>query len=62
MLLRSEGWGLSGAGVPGDEEGYVVAMSDGDPSPPYLIEPGTNVRLFSDYDGSERRLGESAAF
>lgn len=34
-------------------------MTDGDPSPPYLIEPGTNVRLFSDYDGAERRLGES---
>jgi len=34
-------------------------MSDGDPSPPYLIQPGTNVRLFSDYDGAERRLGES---
>ena len=48
-----------GAGVPGDEEGYVVKMTDGDPSPPYLIQPGTNVRLFSDYDGSERRLGES---
>lgn len=37
----------------------MVKMTDGDPSPPYLIQPGTNVRLFSDYDGSERRLGES---
>ena len=36
-----------------------MKMTDGDPSPPYLIEPGTNVRLFSDYDGAERRLGES---
>ncbi|EIE18154.1 hypothetical protein COCSUDRAFT_68383 [Coccomyxa subellipsoidea C-169] len=44
-------------GVPGDEEGYVVKMTDGEPSPPYLIAPGTNVRLFSDYDGAERRLG-----
>lgn len=37
----------------------MVKMTDGDPSPPYLIAPGTKVRLFSDYDGSERRLGES---
>ncbi len=36
-----------------------MKMTDGEPSPPYLIAPGTNVRLFSDYDGAERRLGES---
>ena len=45
------------AGVPGDEEGYVVAMTDGEPSPAYTIQPGTNVRLISDYDASIRRLG-----
>lgn len=48
------------AGVPGNELGYVVKMTDDDPSPPYAIEPGTRVRLISDYDGSERRLGESS--
>ncbi|CAL5223582.1 g6118 [Coccomyxa viridis] len=44
-------------GVPGNEEGYVVKMTDGDPSPPYLVEPGTRVRLVSDYSAAERRLG-----
>ena len=50
---------LVGAGVPGNEEGYVVKMTDGDPSPPYVVEPGTRVRLVSDYSAAERRLGES---
>lgn len=49
------------AGVPGNEEGYVVKMTDGDPSPPYLVEPGTRVRLVSDYSAAERRLGERFA-
>jgi hypothetical protein len=45
------------SGVPGDEAGYVVAMTDGEPSPAYTIQPGTNVRLISDYAGDVRRLG-----
>ena len=49
------------AGVPGNEEGYVVKMTDGDPSPPYLVEPGTRVRLVSDYSAAERRLGKNHA-
>ena len=49
------------AGVPGNEEGYVVKMTDGDPSPPYLVVPGTRVRLVSDYSAAERRLGERYA-
>ena len=49
------------AGVPGNEDGYVVKMTDGDPSPPYLVEPGTRVRLVSDYSAAERRLGEYPA-
>lgn len=47
-----------GAGEPGNEDGYVVKMTDGDPSPPYRVEPGTRVRLVSDYSAAERRLGE----
>ena len=45
------------SGVAGDEDGYVVAMTDGEPSPPYVLQPGTRVRLVSDYSASERRLG-----
>ena len=33
-------------------------MTDGDPSPPYIVEPGTRIRLVSDYSAAERRLGE----
>lgn len=35
-----------------------MKMTDGDPSPPYVVEPGTRVRLVSDYSAAERRLGE----
>ena len=44
--------------MPGNEDGYVVKMTDGDPSPPYVVEPGTRIRLVSDYSAAERRLGE----
>ncbi len=44
--------------MPGNEDGYVVKMTDGDPSPPYVVQPGTRVRLVSDYSAAERRLGE----
>ena len=32
-------------GVPGNEEGYVVRIADDDLLPPYLIEPGTRIRV-----------------
>ena len=38
-----------------------MKMTDGDPSPPYVVEPGTRIRLVSDYSAAERRLGEDDA-
>ena len=38
-----------------------MKMTDGDPSPPYVVEPGTRIRLVSDYSAAERRLGEDNA-
>ena len=40
----------------------MVAMTDGEPSPAYTIQPGTNIRLVSDYDASIRRLGAPEVF
>lgn len=42
---------------PGNELGYVVAIKDDDLSPPYKIEPGTEIRVESVYDASQPRLG-----
>lgn len=35
----------SNGSQPGDESGYVVKIQDDDLTPPYHIEPGTNVRI-----------------
>lgn len=45
-----------GADEPGNEDGYVVKMTDDDLSPPYKIAPGTRVRLESLYEGDNRLL------
>ncbi len=45
------------AGMPGNEKGYVVKMTDEVLSPPYVIKPGTKVRIESAYDGTQRRTG-----
>ena len=43
------------AGVAGDEEGYVVRITDDEVD--YTVQPGTRIRMESDYSGEERRLG-----
>lgn len=48
--------GSLGADEPGNEDGYVVKMTDDDLSPPYKIAPGTRVRLESLYEGDNRLL------
>jgi len=45
------------AGEPGNEAGYVVAMTDDTLATPYKVVPGTRVRLESAYDGTSKRLG-----
>lgn len=45
------------AGVAGNEKGYVVKMTDDVLSPPYVIKPGTKVRIESAYDGTQHRTG-----
>ena len=49
------------ADEPGNEDGYVVKMTDDDLSPPYEIAPGTRVRLESLYEGDNRLLVRPAA-
>jgi hypothetical protein len=44
-------------GSPGNELGYVVAISDDNLSPPYKIKPGTKIRVESVYEGDQKRLG-----
>lgn len=49
------------SGVPGDEKGFVVAMLDDDlwtdgRTPP-VLQPGTRIRITSQYDASQKRLG-----
>ena len=45
------------AGEPGNEAGYVVKIQDDNLSPPYTLQPGGKIRLVSEYDASQRRLG-----
>ncbi len=47
------------ADEPGNEDGYVVKMTDDDLETPYKIAPGTPVRLESLYEGDNRLLGAS---
>ncbi|KAK9842004.1 hypothetical protein WJX81_003725 [Elliptochloris bilobata] len=44
-------------GEPGNEDGYVVKMTDDDLATPYKIAPGTRVRLESLYQNDKRLLG-----
>lgn len=53
--------GSSVADEPGNEDGYVVKMTDDDLAPPYNIAPGTRVRLESLYEGDNRLLVRSVA-
>ena len=50
------------ADEPGNEDGYVVKMTDDDLATPYKIAPGTRVRLESLYEGDNRLLVRHAAY
>ncbi len=45
------------AGQPGNEQGFIVQIKADDVEPPYVIQPGTVVRLVAEYDSREDRLG-----
>jgi hypothetical protein len=50
------------AGQPGNELGYVVRELDDEVVPPYKVQPGTHVRIVSQYDASKKRLGVMGLF
>ncbi|KAL3145704.1 hypothetical protein ABBQ32_003237 [Trebouxia sp. C0010 RCD-2024] len=53
-------YGKADRNVPGDEEGYLVKMSEAVRETPLHIQPGTNVTIESDYDASVDHFGVMA--
>ena len=55
-------YGAADRTVPGNEQGYLVKMSEAVTETPKLIMPGTNVTIESDYDASTDHFGVMALF
>ena len=55
-------YGASTRAAVGDEQGYLVGMSQAVMQPPLQIQPGTTVTLESVYDASRSHFGVMALF
>ena len=62
-LCRScPSYGTADRTMPGNEQGYLVKMSEATMEAPLHILPGTNVTIESDYDASVDHFGVMALF
>lgn len=62
-LCRScPSYGTDAGDLPGNEQGYLVKMSEAVMQTPLHIQPGTNVTIESDYDASVDHFGVMALF